>query len=233
MLKFFWIAMAISFSAFVFLTLQVGVGPRPVQVIKPSPAKEPAEIGYWFYRQLRHVVFKHRVIFVGYQDEKKAAAIARGFWESARNDGQEIDTLFRLKGAAVDLPVRAIEMAESADILKLLPQTLPAAKKTIVFLPSQDTSHVVKNSLVQKTESAIDENILSISELDWRPDHPAEKMVEPNCEDAKRLTGFPDFDFFRCIYKSRREKLEKYKEPGKIVFLIDQFGGSDFLVLTY
>ncbi|MEQ1877835.1 MAG: hypothetical protein ABL958_14430, partial [Bdellovibrionia bacterium] len=87
--------------------------------------------------------------------------------------------------------------------------------------------------LVQKTEVLLNENIMSFSELEWRPDHPADKMVFEHCEDAKRLTGFPDFDFFRCIYRAKRSKLEKLKEPGKTVFLVDQFGGSDFLFLAY
>ncbi|MEQ1877401.1 MAG: hypothetical protein ABL958_12215, partial [Bdellovibrionia bacterium] len=191
MLKVFWAAVAISFAAFVFVTIQVGVGPRPIQVIRPSAAKEPAEIGFWFYRQLRHVVFKHRVFFVGYQNEKVAAEVAKGFWESAKNDGQEIGAVIKLRGAAIDLPVQTFELLAVEDLPKLLPQVASVAKKFIVFLPSQDTSHVVKNSLVQKTEVLLNENIMSFSELEWRPDHPADKMVFDHCEDAKRLTGFP------------------------------------------
>lgn len=233
MLKVFWAALAISFLAFVFVTLQVGVGPRPIGVIKPSLAKEPAEIGFWTYRQLRHVVFKSQIIFWGYQDEKILAEVARGFWESAKNDSIDIDLIIKMKGAAINLPVRTNEILELEKLPDLLTQVVPSSKKILVFLPSQDSSHVVKDSLVHKVEVKLNQNVMSISQLVWTPDHPANKMVKEHCEEAKSLTGFPDFEFFRCIYLNREKKIDKTKEPGKVLFIVDQFGGSDYVVLTY
>jgi hypothetical protein len=233
MLKIFWAALAVSFAAFVFVTIQVGVGPRPIGVIKPSLAKEPAEIGFWIYRQLRHVAFKSQIIFLGFQDEKTQAEVARGFWESARNDGLAIDLVVKKKGALLSLPVRTNEFLDEKDLPALLAQVAPSAKKILVFLPSQDASHVVKDSIVHRVEVQLNQNIMSISQLEWTPDHPVNLMVQEHCEEAKSLTGFPDFNFFRCIYSIRKKKIERTKEQGKLLFVVDQFGGSDYVVLTY
>lgn len=233
MVKVFWAAVLVSFSAFAFLAFEMGVSPRPIQVIKASLAGSSDEIGFWTYRQLRHIVFKHQVVFIGYQDEAKHAKVAQGFWESASKDGQKFELVLKPAVFALDLPAQTISLNEPAQTLELLPPLLKNGQKVLVVLPSADTSHVVKDSIVKKFETVADKSAMSLSILDWQPSHQAATMVQEHCEESKKLTGFPDFLFFHCIYKGRAAKLAKLKEPQKLGFMVDQYGQADFLILHY
>jgi hypothetical protein len=237
MVKWFWAAVAICFLAFIFLTFKIGVGPRPIQVIKPSLAQSPEEIGFWTYRQLRHIVFKHQVIFLGIDGQgdqfNEQIKVSMGFWESAKNDNQPIEIIVRPQNIKTDIPAQTIELTEPEQVLDLLTPELLNQRKALVILPSQNTSHVIKDSLVKKFEQKTNQNVMALSLLDWRPDHPVAKLAQPHCEEAKQLTGFPDFGLFHCLYLGRSRKLVAMKVPLKFGFMVDQYGQSDFVVLIY
>ncbi|HEX4924908.1 MAG TPA: hypothetical protein VFV50_12520 [Bdellovibrionales bacterium] len=233
MVKWFWAAVLVSFTAFAFLAFQMGISPRPIQVIRASLAGSPEEIGFWTYRQLRHIVFKHQIVVFGYQDEAKHVKVAKGFWESASKDGQSFSIVVKPESLQVELPAQTISLKEPAQALELVPPLLASTGRILLLLPSADSSHVVKDSVVKRLESAANKSAMSLSLLDWRPDHQAAAMVAEHCEESKKLTGFPDFMFFHCIYKGRAAKLAKLKKPEKLGFMVDQYGQADFVIVYY
>jgi hypothetical protein len=231
--KYVWAIVSISLLVFIFFLVEVGVGPRPIQIIRPSLAGDVQEVGYWTYRQVRNEIIKYNIVVWGYENSELHEKALLGFWENAIADNQKFTLFVKPAGESITLPIQTVTLADLKKAAGIIKPMLNLHSKILILLPSNESSHTVKESLVHKLEEEVNKNILTVSVLDWRPDHPGYKLVEQHCDDAKRLTGFPDFQFFRCIYERRTRKLLKLKTENKVGFMLDQYGSSDYLLLIY
>src|ERR1051325_1017319 len=85
--KYVWAIALISLTVVVFFLVEVGVGPRPIDLIRPSLAGDEEEIGYWTYRQVRNEIIKYKVVVWGVEQPNHEKAL-QGFWENAQADHQ-------------------------------------------------------------------------------------------------------------------------------------------------
>jgi hypothetical protein len=233
--KVFWAVIGTSLFFFVVILLQVGIGPRPIQVIKPSLLEQPEEAGMWIYRQLRHQVFKYPITVFGLDQDASHSQVTLGFLNAALKDHQNFAAVVLPEKFNFESPIPKLGFTHPSQINSLIDTYKTGSQKVLLLLPSAESSHLVTDSFLQKYTQEPHKEAFAVTLLSWRKDDPSHQMVEPKCEAAEKLTHFEDVRMFFCFYFSKMKKLDEKSEASdrkRYGIILDQFGQSNYVMMT-
>lgn len=178
----------------VFSILKWGWEPAPVQVMKPSFFSTPEQIGAVLFRRFYSPVVEARRIALGVAPQPEwNLHVVEGFLRAAHAEKAPIEVL--IAEERMPLPdqrdlegTELIAMPTNSDSLANLVATLERTrgKRTLIYLPSVFSTHLLMDTVVGRIEQETGERILSITvmPLALRPDQ--EHLIDPPCVGSER-----------------------------------------------
>ncbi len=178
-------------TAGIFLIFKLGYEPQPVGIMKPSYFDKPDQIGATVYRRFYVPIEQKKIVLFGIPPQPTwHQEILKGFMEAAAAEKRPFEIMIaESQMPPIDLTnlppldVRLIAIntetqAEFADQLRLARES---GKRTLVYMPSVFSSHLLPGNAVNRYEAQTGENLFAITTGPLALRHDQEYVVEPVC----------------------------------------------------
>ena len=223
------------------LVVHYGVHPLPVEVMKPSFFDRPQEIGAVAYRRFFGAIEDKGRVVVGIPPEPDwYREILVGFLKGAATEKHAFDTIvMEEQMPALDLtglpPTEVIRLhtntSTQAELVEALNRLAEAKKRTLVYMPSVFTSHLLKQSPVVRVEPLLGQGLMSITVVPLALRADQEYLVEPPCMGSERDTT--NTSALGCeVLQSGRALYRKKISQDRWVAIMNAPFGDDFVLMV-
>jgi hypothetical protein len=232
----YWAFLAVLFVIGVGVSVYFGIQPRPVPKIKPSQTETPERLGEAIAQRLWAEIKDTPLIFLGVDpDRADDMRVWLGFLESLEPAMKYSTVLMEPRLTYKDM----VPKSENIDInqqyngfVEWLKIAMEHNRRVAVIVPTLYSSQAIPENPVNrlKKEMANPAFFISLSIVEPTLEKEEESKAAYPC-----VTGGGDtrgLGSFGCLIqgKSRSLYLKKF-ESGKYLGLMDQIGGTDYLVL--
>lgn len=239
MQRWIWIIVAILVSTGVYFTIRYGLRPKPIPVMNPTSFERLDQIGIVTYKRLRQNIRSERVVVLGLSAEvAKSSEVWMGLLEAAAAEKERV-VVFPVSGQ-IQVPavpnVEVIRYSEEAhksgDLVQLAHNRMKGGQLVVVIGPTEEVSHLVKNSVTQQLERVVGHPVLSISTLRFAVSEEASTELEPHC-----LEPTAEKDVVRRLScaasRVSRKYMKKKLAPDKIWAVTERHGLKEYLVFIH
>lgn len=212
MQRWLWVILAVCASTAVYFTIRYGLRSKPIPVMNPTNFESAQKIGAVTYRRLRQNIRSERVVILGSSIEADAA-VWEGLIAEARADGEQIFEIRDGNPAEVRARIKA---------------------KQIVFVygPTEEISHLVKDSLSKRLEKVVGHPVLAISALPFGVRSDDYDSLQTQCLDA--TDSNPHRARLDCApQRVARKYLRKRLDPDKIWAVMERHGLKEYLLFIH
>ena len=178
-------------TAGIFLIFKVGYTPQPVGIMKPSSFKNPEEIGAAVYRRVYVPIDQKKIVMVGIPPQPDYHRdIVRGFLEAASIEKRPFELMLveaempvlNLTGIPpIEIKPLLTNTQTQAELIEALASAEASGKRTLVYVPSVYSSHLLAGNAVTRYESLTGKKMFTITTAPLAMANDQEYLVDPPC----------------------------------------------------
>jgi hypothetical protein len=237
--RWLWFGAAILISTVVYATIRYGLRPKPIPVMNATAFQQAEEIGAVIYKRLRQEVRAEQALVLGSDpDLKDYPEIWTGFLKAAVADNVKIEAFFERESLSLPwvmdgwpvVPFAPAKIA-SGELFNNVKARVGPGHLVVIHGPTDDVSHLTRDSLSRGLDAALQHPVLSISSvrLNLKPEE--DEALQLRCVSA--LPGDPaarlDCAQARVSKILRKKKLEE----SPLWAVVERDGLKEYLVFVY
>lgn len=235
--KWFWVLLAIVISSGIYLSIRYGLRPKPIPLMKPNHFSSLEELGVVSSRRLFQQIRSEKVLVLGHDPRlSDSLMVWQGLLKGAIDSKVKIRKIYYL--GIEELPsyfrafrTEAVDLSRLAEIQKELIQSRRRHGLVVFLMPTDQTSHLRKDSVTKKLEASVLGPIFSLSQR--------RLILDPReLEEASSACTELDSDDFesrlKCIeFKYAKSQSRKKLDEDKLLGAIERYGLKEYLLLIH
>ena len=235
------VAVLLLMTIGIFMILRLGYTPQPVGIMKPSSFDTPENIGAAVYRRFYVPIEEQKIVVFGIPPQPSFHRdIIRGFLEAANEEKRPFDLIITEAEMPVlnlqGLPGPEIKPLKTntetqAELIEAIEAARAGGRRTLVYVPSVYSSHLLPNNVVNRFEATTKQNLFSITSAPLALRQDQEYVVEPVCVGSE-MDGQGLAPLGCAIMRAGRSVYRKKLAQEKWVSMMNDQKREDYLLMV-
>jgi hypothetical protein len=228
MKNLYWLGALLVIVGGVYFSIQYGVKPKAVAVVKPSNFEKGERVGEIIYRQLFPLMEKYRIVALGQNNLALANEIVEGLTTEAKY-GPGFQRIVSIEETITSssIPVTIVKRA-TAEVLAEL--TKDKTERILLIGLSGDTPHFHSENMISAIEATLGEKILSFSMTPFDFNIAPRGEMEEECRSQSKT--YSQFSHLSClsVKKTLWMRRDKKVDRTKPAVIIERQAEDDFVI---
>ncbi len=237
MLRWVWVFVAVVLSSGIYFSIRYGLRPKPIPMMKPTVFADYEEMGSMLFKRLSQPIRSEKIIVLGYEPTlSEANLIWQGLLKAARSHRVQINKIYylgseNLPGYFQSLKVEDLDLSQIESIKEQLIRAKRRNGINVFIVPTDQATHLRKDSLTKKLESSALGPVLSLSQLPLILDSEEQEKVSSSCTelDPDDFRAKLDCTSFKFAKSQARRKLD----PSKTYGALERHGLKEYLIFVH
>lgn len=235
--KWFWVLLAVVVSSGIYFSIRYGLRPKPIPLMKPNHFSTLEELGVVSSRRLFQQIRSEKVLVLGHDPRlSNSLEVWQGLIKGAVDSKVKIRKIYYL--GIEELPAfyrtfqtEAVDLSRLGEIQKELIQSRRRGGLVVFLMPTNQASHLRKDSITKKLEASVLGPIFSLSQRKLILDQQELEEASSSCTDLDA----DDFESrLQCIeFKYAKSQSRKKLDGNKILGAIERYGLKEYLLLVH